>query len=82
VVTGPTGRFCSAGCKEKHQAFAQRAQQYDSKARAAYFVRLRGLIGTIVVAVALLAALGILSSFVYIPVLSNLTEMARARLGL
>lgn len=28
-VIGPTGRFCSDGCKQSHEAYVQRAQQLD-----------------------------------------------------
>lgn len=31
VVIGPTGRFCSEDCRERHAEFIKRAQVFDSK---------------------------------------------------
>jgi len=30
-VQGPTGNFCSQACKEKHEAYVQRAQQLEER---------------------------------------------------
>lgn len=30
-VQGPTGNFCSQACKEKHEAYVQRAQQLEQR---------------------------------------------------
>lgn len=81
VTTGPTGRFCSPDCRHKHEVFSERAQALDGKARGSFFVKLRGALGALVIAVAVLAAVGLVATFVEIPVLTNLTYMVRGWIG-
>jgi len=82
IIAGATGRFCSAACKEKHEAFTERAQKMDGKARSAFFVKLRALILTIIIFLAVAFAAGFLASTVEIPILTDLTWAVRDRLGI
>lgn len=82
VVTGPTGRFCSQPCKQKHEAFYQKAQGMDGKARSSFFIKLKGLLSGVIILVAVLAAVGVVATVVEIPLLSDLTRQVRALIGI
>lgn len=81
IVAGPTGRFCSADCRDNHLKFAQRAQQFEGRARSAWFVKIRSGAAFLLVTAAVLAALGIIASFIQIPVLTDLTFLVRGWIG-
>ncbi|MBI5092743.1 MAG: hypothetical protein HZB26_09920 [Candidatus Hydrogenedentes bacterium] len=76
AVSGPTGRFCSDTCKEKHQVFIQRAQQLDRQVVSGGFLRkLRSMaIKLVIWAVAILAVAFILTKYaqIEVPILSDL----------
>lgn len=75
-VTGPTGNFCGAECKQKHEVFVQRAQQLErGSARSGYLVKLRRLLVKAVIWIVVILAVAIIITYygVYdIPVLSGL----------
>jgi hypothetical protein len=81
TVAGPTGRFCSERCRDTHEAFSQRAQELNTRAPGGRFLKVRKLVGSLLVFAAVLLAAGVVSSVVYIPVLSGLTLRVRAILG-
>lgn len=82
-VMGPTGLFCSAECKEKHETFVQRAQALESrKGSVSILVKLRKLLNTVVVIVILALILGVLGTLFEIPVLSDLVVRARDMVGM
>lgn len=82
VVSGPTGIFCSAGCKEKHETFARRAQELDDKARSSFFIKLKGLIVWLIVVVGVAFAIGFIGTAVNIPVLTPLVQQVRGIIGI
>jgi len=82
VVPGPTGRFCSTACKEQHEAFTQRAQRMDGKARSGLGARLRKLVGALILAAAVCFALGVVGSIFTVPVLSDIVFEVRGILGI
>lgn len=81
VVQGPTGRFCSVACKEKHQAFMARSQQLEGKARSSFGVRLRKTLGLIVGILVVFGAVGVVATVFEVPVLSGLVRQARGMIG-
>ncbi|HEX73151.1 MAG TPA: hypothetical protein ENN65_07530 [Candidatus Hydrogenedentes bacterium] len=82
VESGPTGRFCSPACRQKHEAFMQRAQQMDGRARSGVFVKLRGLIGSIIIILVVLAVIGVAATLFPIPILSDLVFQLRGMLNI
>jgi hypothetical protein len=83
VVAGPTGKFCSFGCREKHEQFMKNAQDCDiSRKPGGGFSRaVRKLAGYLVFLAALLFCLGILGAIYEVPVLSDLTRTVRGMIG-
>ena len=82
VVVGATGCFCSPGCKEKHEAFTQRSQALETKARPSLLPKLKRLLTTLIVLVAVLFAAGLVATLVEIPVISPLAWKIRSVIGL
>lgn len=82
TVVGPTGKFCSEHCKEIHQAFIQRAQAMETRARSTFFVKARSCLSTLLFLVALCVAAGVVGSVFYIPVLTPLTYWVRGIIGI
>lgn len=82
VEPGPTGRFCSPSCRQKHEVFMQRAQQLDGRSGSGIFVKLRGLLGTVVIIVVVLAVIGVAATLFPIPVLSDFVLKVRGMLNI
>lgn len=82
VVQGSTGRFCSDSCHQRHEAYTQRAQELDGKARGSAFIKLRSILGTLIIIAAALVALGVVGSFMDVPVLSDVVWKIRDILGI
>jgi len=78
------GVFCSEGCRDKYEAFVERAQQLESMRKPRAFSRvLKSFIGKVAVILILLIALGILGTVMPdIPVLSGLVRTVRDALGI
>jgi cation transport ATPase len=70
MVSGPTGRFCSDACKEKHERFIRRAQELEkTRPRTGNLAKkLRRLIVKLVILVAVLLVLGWVAVYFDIPV--------------
>ena len=81
VVIGPTGRFCSAGCQQRHQAFAQRAQQLDGKTRSGLFMRIRNAVAALIVLAAVVGVALFLGRMFDVPVLKDLAQKAMELIG-
>lgn len=81
VVIGPSGRFCSAGCQQRHLAFVQRAQQLDGKARTGVFMRVRNAVGALIVIAAVAGAVLFVGHMFEIPVLKDIAQKALALIG-
>ena len=85
-VTGPTGHFCGAECKEKHEAFTRRAHALDMQDRAkggSGLVRsARRLIGKLIVLAVILAVLGAVGMYFKIPVLNDAAQYVLNTIGL
>ena len=75
-IQGPTGNFCSEECRDKHQAFTQRAAELDAKRKAGTGRRIWYLVRTILIwTLVILLAVGIATYFgIEVPVLSNVVR--------
>ena len=84
VVIGPTGRFCSFECQEKHEQFMKKAQSCDlgRQPRGGFGRAMRSLAGRLVFLAVALACLGILCTMFEVPVLSEWTRTVRGMIGL
>ena len=82
VESGPTGRFCSPACRQKHETFMQRAQQMEGRAGSGIFVKLRGLIGSIIMILVVLVVIGVAATLFPIPILSDLVFHLRGMLNI
>jgi hypothetical protein len=75
VVTGPTGRFCSEACKEKHEKFVSRAQALQRTSRSAgTLTKLRRLLIKLVILLAAIVALGFVVVYFEIPVAADIVR--------
>lgn len=81
VVIGPTGRFCSAGCQQRHHTFTQRAQQLEGKARTGVFMRVRKAVGVVIIIAAVASAVLFVGYMFEIPVLKDIAQKALALIG-
>lgn len=81
TIAGPTGRYCSTPCRTAHEARVRQAKGAESKAPSAFFVRLRRLLGKLLILVAILAVTAVVATLFYIPVLSELVIQGRAIIG-
>ena len=73
TVHGPTGKFCSEVCKEKHEGFMQRAQQMQQGSRrTGDIAKLKRLLIKLVIWIVALVAVGFGAIYFQIPVLSNI----------
>jgi hypothetical protein len=84
-VTGPTGHFCGAVCKEKHEAFTRRAHALDMQDRSlgSGLVRsLTRLLTRLVVLAVVLAVLGAVGVYFKVPVLNDVAQYVLNALGL
>lgn len=83
-VTGPTGLFCSAECKEKHEAFLRRAHELESHKRVPLSLafRIRKLASTVVSLVVLLVILGLIAILFDIPVAAPVVRRVLGMFGL
>lgn len=81
MVAGATGRFCSNACRDKHQAFVQRAQQLDGKARTSFFAKLRRWAGWLIMAALVAVVLGVVGTLFEVPVLTPLVYQVRGMIG-
>ena len=77
------GVFCSEGCRDKYEAFVERAQQLESMRKPRSFARLlKTFIGKLIVILILLVALGVLGAVMpEIPVLGDAVRVIREKLG-
>lgn len=71
VVKGPTGHFCGAPCKERHEGFVQRAQsmQQDGR-RTGQIGKLRRFLIRAVIFIVALGGLGFVALYFDIPVVA------------
>ena len=83
IAESAFGTFCSDSCKEKYEAFGQRAQQLESMRKPRSFARLlKTFIGKLIVILILLVALGVLGAVMpEIPVLGDAVRVIREKLG-
>lgn len=85
-VTGPTGMFCSAECKEMHQAFMQRAQKLESQKKPKTLgmkLLLSRIIGKTLVILVLVLFIALVLSFfgITVPFLTPLGDWMRSLVG-
>ena len=84
VVAGPTGKFCSFECREKHEQFMNNAKGCDvsGKQGGGFSRAVRKLAGYLVFLAAVLFCLGLLCTMYEVPVLSDLTRTVRGMIGI
>jgi hypothetical protein len=77
-ILGPTGLFCSDLCRQKHEAFTERAQALDvtGKRSSGAVVRhmIRKFLTKVIVLLILLFFIGLVATFFEIPILSDIVE--------
>ncbi|MBN2312210.1 MAG: hypothetical protein JXR94_24740 [Candidatus Hydrogenedentes bacterium] len=77
-VTGPTGMFCSQECRQKHEAFIQRAEALHATHKKSYLGMVRALfrhfLGKVLALLVLLAFVAILATVFDLPVISDMVE--------
>ena len=77
-VLGPTGMFCSDECRQRHEAFTERAQALDAtrKGSSGAVIRhmLRKLFAKAIVLLILVFFIGLVATVFKIPVLSDIVE--------
>lgn len=79
---GPTGYFCSAECKQKHETFVQRAQQLEQRRGGTGFgYRIRRFFGFAAAVLVIAIVLGVVGTLFEVPVLSNLVRSVRGSIG-
>ncbi|HRK32961.1 MAG TPA: hypothetical protein PLJ47_00090 [Candidatus Hydrogenedentes bacterium] len=82
-VQGPTGFFCSAVCKEKHEVFVKRAQELDTrKGRLGIGYFLGRIMGFAVALLVIAILLGVVGVVFQVPVLSPFVANVRNSIGI
>jgi len=82
VLSTPHGNFCSDACKEKFEAFAERAQALDAKRGGGGLVRLRRVVIKLIFFTAVFLGACWLCAAYEVPVLSGWVWQIRDRLGI
>ncbi len=83
VEKGPTGAFCSTVCRDKHEAFVQRAQEQADRPKPAG-ANVRKLVSILIklsILLAVVVGIGVLSVMFQIPVLEGFTRKVMGVLG-
>lgn len=82
-IQGPTGFFCSAECKQKHEVFVKRAQELDVKRGGLGLgYMLSRIVGWAVAVLIIAVVLGVVGTIFNVPVLSLLVLNVRSAIGL
>ena len=82
-IPGPTGVFCSAECKQKHEVFVKRAQELDvKKGGLGIGYILSRIVGWAVALLIIAIVLGVVGTIFSVPVLSPLVQSVRNSIGL
>lgn len=84
AISGRGGQFCSQECAEKYGAFMDRAKEMgvSSKQGLGIMHRLSKMVGSLLVALVALLALGVVSVMFEIPVLADIAWTVRGWLGI
>ncbi len=82
-IQGPTGFFCSAECKQKHEVFVKRAQELDvKKGGLGVGYLLSKILGWAVALLIIAVVLGVVGTIFSVPVLSPLVQSVKNSIGL
>ena len=82
-IQGPTGFFCSAECKQKHEVFVKRAQELDlKKGGLGIGYLLSKILGWAVALLIIAVVLGVVGTIFQVPVLWPLVQNVRGSIGL
>ena len=82
VKKGPTGNFCSDGCRDQYATFIERAADFDARGRKSGWVRkLRTVFVKLILLVLGLAVLVFLGAQFDVPVLSAISDKVMGMLG-
>lgn len=72
LVTGPTGRFCSDTCKDKHEKFIGRAQDMQRNARSTgTLTKVISLATKLVILLVAVGFLGFIAAYLNLPVVGG-----------
>ncbi len=82
TVSGPTGAFCSTPCRTANEARVIQAGDTSGRARSTFFVRIRGIFSKLIILLVILLAAAWVTTFMYIPGLSEVINTLRASLGI
>jgi hypothetical protein len=75
LVTGPTGRFCSDTCKDKHEKFVSRARALQRTSRSAgTLTKVRRSLIKLVIFLVAIMALGFVAVYFEIPVAADIVR--------
>ncbi len=81
-IMGPTGLFCSEECKQKHETFVQRAQQFESrKGSVSIMAKVRKILGGLIAIIIVAIILGVVGTLIDVPILSDLVLRVREFIG-
>ena len=82
AVSGPTGKFCGDICKQKHEAFIQRAQQLDrASPGGGYFIKARRLAIKLVIWVVVILAVALVLTKFHLYEVPYLSPIIRSYTG-
>lgn len=83
MVSGPSGRFCSDGCQQRHFAFMKRAQELETKKRApGGLAMLRKIVAAVLVIGAAVGAALFVGYLFDVPVLKDFALKAMQLTGI
>lgn len=74
---GPTGRFCSAACKEQHESFVERAKQLDDMRKGTSLgAKAWNLTKKVLVFALAIVILGVIATYfgINVPVISDMVR--------
>ncbi|MCC6795091.1 MAG: hypothetical protein IT366_08225 [Candidatus Hydrogenedentes bacterium] len=81
-IQGPTGFFCSADCKQKHEVFVKRAQSLDvKKGGLGIGYALSKMMGWAIAVLIIAVVLVVAGTIFNIPVLSPIVHSVRGTIG-
>ena len=82
TISGPTGSFCSTPCRTANEARAIQANGIEERRQSTFFLNLRGILAKLIILIVLFGVAAWISTFIYIPFLSETVDKIRATIGI
>mgnify|MGYP003653982805 CR=1 FL=1 len=82
TISGPTGSFCSTPCRTANEARVIQANGIEEKRRSTFFLNLRAILAKLIILIVLFGTAAWVSTFIYIPFLSEAVERVRTTIGI